>query len=436
MSNVSKDKSSFSNIKAIVGGSLANLLVWYDWYVYAAFSIYFSAAFFPNGSQTVQLLQTAGVFALGFLMRPIGGWFLGAFADRFGRRKSMLLSVFMMSFGSLLIAVAPTYESIGIYAPILLLSARLIQGLSIGGGTGITTAYLTEMAPPNRRGYYASFQYLTLVGGQIVALALLIVLQKFVLTDAQLHEWGWRIPFAIGAVLTLGMIYLQNQIKETKAYQDTAVKSPAKKKSIWPLLVQHPKAIMMVVGLTLGGTLAFYTAIVYMQKYLVNTGGISKEDATLISFIALLVFALVQPLFGAISDRVGRRPLLITFGVLGVLTTVPIMTIISQSTSNWVILGWLVLYLLILSLYSSVSVVMKAEIFPAEIRVVGAGLPHAVTVALFGGTAEYVALWLKNVGHEMWFYWYVTIGIFISLLMFVLMKETRTNNKIDGEPHG
>ncbi len=422
-------------IKAIISGSLANLLVWFDWYVYAAFAIYFSASFFPHGSQTVQLLQTAGVFALGFLMRPVGGWFLGAFADRFGRRKSMLLSVFLMSFGSLLIAIMPTYDSIGVYAPILLLFARLIQGLSIGGGTGITTAYLTEMSPPGKRGFYASFQYLTLVGGQILALGLLIVLQKFLLSDAQLHEWGWRIPFGIGAVLTLGMLYLQGNIQETKAYQAASVKTGAKK-SIWSQLVQHPRAMMMVVGLTLGGTLAFYTAIVYMQKYLVNTGGISKEDATVITFVALLVFALVQPLFGAISDRIGRRPLLVTFGVLGVCTTVPLMTAISNATSNWTVFGLLVVYLLILSLYSSISVVVKAEIFPAEVRVIGAGLPHAVTVAVFGGSAEYVALWLKSVGHEMWFYWYVTLGILISLLMFVFMKDTRTNNKIDGEPHG
>lgn len=423
-------------VKYIISGSLANLLVWYDWYIYAAFSIYFSAAFFPHGSQTVQLLQTAGVFALGFLMRPIGGRILGAFADRFGRRKSMLLSVYMMSIGSLLIAVAPPYDSIGVYAPIILLLARLIQGLSIGGGTGITTAYLTEMSPPNRRGFYASFQYVTLVGGQIIALGLLIILQKFILTDEQLHQWGWRIPFAIGTVLTLGMLYLQNYIKETQAYQAVSSRSGHVKQSVWAQLIRYPKAIMMVVGLTLGGTLAFYTAIVYMQKYLVNTGGLSKEDATMITFVALIVFALIQPLFGALSDRIGRKPLLLAFGILGVVTTVPLMTVISQSTSNWEIFFLLLLYLIVLSAYSSISVVVKAEIFPAEIRVIGVGLPHAITVALFGGSAEYIALWLKNAGHEMWFYWYVTLGIFISLVMFIKMKDTRTNNKIDGEPYG
>jgi len=430
------DSTEDQSIKAIVGGSLANLLVWFDWYVYAAFAIYFSPSFFPHGSQTVQLLQTAGIFALGFFMRPIGGMLLGSFGDRFGRRKSMLLSVFLMSFGSLIIAVTPTYETIGVYAPIILLLARLIQGLSIGGGTGITTAYLTEMSPPHRRGFYGSFQYQTLVGGQIVALGLLLLLQRFFLSDAQLYEWGWRIPFALGAVLTLGMIYLQRNLHETKAYQAANAKKKSSSPGVWRQLVQHPRAMLTVVGLTLGGTLGFYTAIVYMQKYLVNTGGISKQDATLITFMALLVFAGMQPLFGALSDRIGRRPLLIAFGILGVITTVPIMKALSTAGSNWEVFGLLVVYLVILSLYSSISVVVKAEIFPASIRVVGAGLPHAITVALFGGSAEYVALWLKNIGYEEWFYWYVTLGILISLVMFLTMKDTRTHNKMDGEPHG
>lgn len=347
----------------------------------------------------------------------------------------MLLSVSLMSFGSVMISLTPTYHVIGVFAPILLLVGRLIQGLSIGGGTGITTAYLAEMSPPHRRGFYASFQYATLVGGQILALGLLIILQKFVLSDKALHEWGWRIPFAIGGILTLGMFYLNENIHETKAYQAVNTKSPTKN-SVWSQLARHPKAILMVVGLTMGGTLAFYTAIIYMQKYLVNTVGISKEDATLITFLSLTVFALVQPLFGAISDRIGRRPLLIAFGVLGVCTTIPLMTAIGKATSNWEILGLLLVYLLILSAYSSISVVVKAEIFPAQIRVIGAGLPHAITVAVFGGSAEYIALWLKNIGHETWFYWYITISIFVSLLMFIFMKETRTNNKMKGEPHG
>ena len=426
---------SISPLQSIAGGSLTNLLIWYDWYIYAAFSIYFSAAFFPDGSQTVQLLKSAGIFALGFLMRPIGGRFLGAFADRFGRRKSMLFSVILMSAGSLLIAVVPGYDRIGIYAPILLLFARLLQGLSIGGGTGIMTAYLTEKSPPHRRGFFASFQYMTLVGGQIIALGLLVVLQKFVLTEQELYDWGWRIPFFIGAVLSLGMFYLQMHLQETNAFREVESLIPGKKRNIIAQLIRHPRAILFVVGLTMGGTLAFYTAIVYMQKYLVNTGGTTKEDATMITFAGLLIFALIQPLFGALSDRIGRRPLLLAFGILGLVTTVPIMNALSRSDSNWEIFGLLMIYLVILSAYSGISVVAKAEIFPAEVRVIGVGLPHAITVALFGGTAEYVALWLKNAGHEKMFFWYITLAIFISLLTFIFTRDSRTNNKIDGEPY-
>jgi MHS family alpha-ketoglutarate permease-like MFS transporter len=429
------NKPGLSYVRSIVSGALANLITWYDWYIYSAFAIYFSASFFPKGDQTVQLLQTAGVFALGFLMRPVGGWVLGSFADRYGRRKSMFLSVTLMSFGALLIAVTPTYETIGVYAPLLLLLARLIQGLSIGGGTGISTAYLSEMAPPHRRGYYASFQYATLAGGQLIALGLLILLQKFLLSDQELHQWGWRIPFAIGALLTLVVFYLDDTLHETKAYQAVSATQQAKKAK-WRQLMKHPKAILMVVGLTVGGTLAFYTSIIYMQKYLVNTAGISKEDSTLITFLCLLIFALIQPLFGALSDRIGRRPLLIAFGILGTILTIPVMTAIRNSTSNGEIFILLLAYLVVLSAYSSISVVVKAELFPAEVRVLGIGLPHALTVALFGGSAEYVALWLKNVGYEMWFYWYVTLAIFISLILFVSMKETRTHNQMSGEPHG
>ncbi len=421
--------------KAIIGGSIANLVTWYDWYVYSAFAIYFSASFFPKSSPTVQLLQTAGIFALGFLMRPVGGWLLGGFADRFGRRKSMLISVVMMSIGSLVIALTPTYSAIGMVAPLLLLLARLLQGLSIGGETGISTAYLCEMPPPEHRGLYSSLQYATLVGGQILALATLILLQRFLLSEQQLQEWGWRIPFVIGALLTLTTFYLHNHLHETKAYQAASARKTAGE-GTWKKMLHHPRAIFLVVGVTMGGTLAFYTYITYMQKYLVNTIGLSKADATLITFAALLVFALAQPLFGGLSDRVGRKPLLIAFGILGTLCTIPLISAINQAGSNWEIFGLLSLCLFILSGYTSISAVVKAELFPAEVRAIGIALPHAVTVAVFGGTAEYFALWLKDKGLEGWFFWYVTIAIFVSLILFVRMKDTRKHNKMDTEPYG
>lgn len=421
------EKISGSRLKSIIGGSIGNLVEWYDWYAYSAFSLYFSGSFFPESNKTAQLLNTAGIFAVGFLMRPIGGWLFGGIADQIGRKKAMTLSVLLMSFGSLLIALTPSYSSIGVLAPILLLLARLLQGLSVGGEYGVSATYLSEMATENRRGFYSSFQYVTLVGGLLIALGIQLVLQKLILTELQLQTWGWRIPFVIGAILALVALYLRSNLHETEAFERTKKKS----KGTILLLMQHPKAILLVVGMTLGGTLAFYTYTNYMQKFLVNTVGLTKDVSTLISFVSLLIFVVLQPFFGALSDRIGRKPLLIGFGILGTVFTVPILTALSQTHSAWISFFLLMSGLIIVSGYTSINAIVKAELFPAEVRALGVGLPYALTVALFGGTAEYIALWFKDAGHESYFYWYVTGCIFISLLVYFFMKDTKKTSRLN-----
>lgn len=425
-----QEKISAQRLKAIIGGSIGNLVEWYDWYAYSAFSLYFSGAFFPEQDATAQLLNTAGIFAVGFLMRPIGGWMFGGIADRVGRKQAMTLSVLLMSFGSLLIALTPSYSTIGVLAPILLLLARLLQGLSVGGEYGVSATYLSEMATENRRGFYSSFQYVTLVGGQLIALGIQLILQKLILTEEQLHSWGWRIPFVIGAILAVIALYLRRNLHETEAFEAQKQKKTDRKGTIKALL-QHPKAILTVVGLTLGGTLAFYTYTNYMQKFLVNTVGLSKDLSTLLSFISLLIFVILQPLFGALSDRIGRKPLLIGFGVLGTLFTVPLLTALSHTQSVWVSFFLLMAGLIIVSGYTSINAIVKAELFPAEVRALGVGLPYALTVAIFGGTAEYVALWFKNSGHEPYFYWYITGCIALSLFVYVFMKDTKKTSRIN-----
>ena len=421
-----------SRIKAIVGGSVGNLVEWYDWYTYAAFALYFSPAFFPNGNATIQLLNTSGIFALGFLMRPLGGWLFGRIADRFGRKRSMTLSVLLMSFGSLLIAVTPTYNTIGTWAPVVLLTARLLQGLSVGGEYGVSATYLSEMADKKNRGFYSSFQYVTLIGGQLIAIALLIFLQN-ILSDTDLESWGWRIPFIVGAILSIVAFYLRKSLEETKAFESgNATKT---KRGTIQELLKHPKAIMTVIGLTLGGTLAFYTYTTYMQKFLVNTVHLSKQDATLLSFSSLLIFALLQPAFGRLSDRIGRRPLLIGFGILGTLLTVPLLTALSTTSSKWLAFLLLIAALIIVSGYTSINAVVKAELFPAEVRALGVGLPYAITVALFGGTVEYIALWFKAAGHENYFYWYISGCIFISLLVYVFMREPSRTSELNKDAY-
>lgn len=431
----SSEKISRRTLKSIVGGSIGNLVEWYDWYAYSAFALYFSGAFFPTDNPTAQLLNTAGVFALGFLMRPLGGWMFGRIADKVGRKQSMTLSVLLMSLGSLLIALTPTYKTIGIVAPVLLLVARLLQGLSVGGEYGVSATYLSEMASKNRRGFYSSFQYVTLIGGQLIALAIQLVLQKLLLTEEQLHEWGWRIPFVIGAILSIVALYLRKNLHETKAFEAQKGKTQEKKGTISELL-RHPKALLTVVGLTLGGTLAFYTYTTYMQKFLVNTVHLSKGESTLISFVSLLFFAFLQPVFGALSDRIGRRPLLIGFGVMGTIFTVPLLTMLSHTTNLYGAFFLLMFALIIVSGYTSINAVVKAELFPAEIRALGVGLPYALTVAIFGGSAEYVALWLKDIGQESYFYWYITGCIFFSLLVYLFMKDTKDTSKLNEDAGG
>ena len=415
------EKLSQRRLRAILSGSVGNLVEWYDWYVFSSFSLYFSGSFFPSEDTTAQLLQAAGIFALGFLMRPIGGWMFGRIADKLGRKQAMTLSVLLMSLGSLLIALTPTYQTVGLVAPVLLLTARLLQGLSVGGEYGVSATYLAEMATRRRRGFYSSFLYMTLIGAQLLALGIQLVLLHF-LTEAELFDWGWRLPFVVGAVLSVVALYLRSSLDETDAFVAQQTRPDDQRGSL-KVLAQHPRAVLTVVGLTMGGTLAFYTFTTYMLKFLVNTAHMAKAAATNTCFLSLLVFAGLQPLFGSLSDRVGRRPLLIGFGVLGTVGTVPLLTALSHTTTPGAAFWLLVVAFVMVSGYSSINAVVKAELFPVEIRALGIGLPHALTVAVFGGTAEYLALWAKGAGREPYFYWYISGCIAVSLLLFLLMDD-------------
>jgi MHS family alpha-ketoglutarate permease-like MFS transporter len=419
-------RTTASRVKSIFSGSVGNMVEWYDWYVYAAFSLYFAQVFFPKDSLNAQLLNTAAIFAVGFLMRPIGGWLMGLYADRKGRKAALMASVLLMCFGSLVIALTPSYETIGIWAPVLLVVARLMQGLSVGGEYGTSATYLSEMATKERRGFFSSFQYVTLISGQLIALAVLIVLQQ-TLTEEQLLSWGWRVPFVIGALCAVVALWLRRGMEET----DSFTQKKETKESTMRTLLRHPKELLTVVGLTMGGTLAFYTYTTYMQKYLVNTVGFSKADSTAISAATLFLFMCLQPLVGALSDKIGRRPILIAFGVLGTVCTVPILTMLHTIETWWGAFFLIMAALIIVSGYTSINAVVKAELFPTEIRALGVGLPYALTVSIFGGTAELIALWFKQIGMETGYYWYVTACIACSLLVYVFMKDTQKHSRIE-----
>ena len=415
-------------IRSIIGGSTGNLVEWYDWYVYSAFTLYFAPVFFPEGDRTAQLLNAAAVFAVGFLMRPIGAWLMGIYADRKGRKAGLTLSISLMCGGSLLITLIPPYAVIGTWAPALLVFARMLQGLSLGGEYGASATYLSEMAGKARRGFFSSFQYVTLIAGQLIALAVLLVLQGLMSEEA-LEGWGWRIPFAIGGALALFVFRLRRRLAETESFTNArAANAPGS--GALALFRYHPRQALLVMALTAGGTLAFYAYSIYMQKFLVNTSGFSRQTATQITAAALLLFMLLQPMAGALSDRIGRKPLMVGFGALGLFLTWPIFTTLegvdNPFTAFLLVLGALV----IVTGYTSINAVVKAELFPAHIRALGVAFPYALANTIFGGTAEYVALWFKDQGMERGFYIYVAGMIGLSLIVYLRMRDTQRHSQI------
>jgi metabolite-proton symporter len=405
-------------ITAIVAASSGNLVEWFDFYIYSFFAIYFAPMFFPKGDTTTQLLNTAGIFAAGFLMRPLGGWLFGRVADKHGRRRSMLISVLLMCTGSLIIAVLPTHADIGTAAPILLLCARLLQGLSVGGEYGTSATYMSEVAHHRHRGFYASFQYVTLIGGQLLAVVILFAMQQ-ALTEDQLRQWGWRVPFVIGAVAALVALYLRRTLDETIAEDIRERKESGTLRE----LMKHKRAFFTVFGFTAGGSLVFYTFTTYMQKYLVNSGGLPPKSASAVMTGALFIFMLLQPLFGALSDLIGRRNSMIGFGVLTTICTVPLMHVLRETSYPLMSFIFVLMALAIASLYTSISGLIKAEMFPTEIRALGVGFSYALANALFGGTAEYIALWTKSIGYETAFFWYVTAMSALALTVALTMRD-------------
>jgi len=409
--------STAQRLRSIVSGSVGNLVEWYDWYAYTFLSLYFAPVFFPKGDPIAQQLDTAAIFAVGFLARPLGGWWLGRLSDKRGRKAGLVASILLMGAGSLMIALTPGAARIGLGAPLLLVFARLLQGLSVGGEFGASAAYLSEIASDRHRGFWASFQYVTLVGGQLAALGVLLILQA-TLSEAEIAAWGWRVPFAVSAVLAISGLWLRRAALESPVYEAT---DPQARGRVGGLF-QHPAALLTVIGLSAGITLGFYSFTTYMQKYLVNTGHWTKAAASGVVAVALVIYALAQPLFGALSDRIGRLAMLILCGACGLLFTIPLLRAIGGardfSGALWPMLGALGL----LSFGTSISGLIKSELFAAPARATGVALGHSVAVALFGGTAEYLALWATRNHHDNWYALYVSVGF--GLLLFIGLAQS------------
>lgn len=417
-----------SRLRAILGGSAGNLVEWYDWFAYAAFSIYFAKVFFPAGDQTAQFMKTAAVFAVGFLARPVGAWLMGLYADRAGRRAALTLAVGLMSLGSLVIAVTPGFDRIGAAAPAILLAARVLQGLSVGGEYGASATYMSEMAGKRRRGFWSSFQYVTLIMGQLIAALVLVILQA-TLDPAQLSAWGWRIPFLIGAGLAVIVFWIRAGLEESQSFTAAKARGAPHAKTL-AMFTEHPREALAIVGLTAAGSLAFYAYTTYMLKFLTNTTGFSKEVSGAINLATLVGFMLIQPLFGWLSDRIGRRRLLVFAFGGGALLAWPVFTLLARTTDP--VMAFLLIFaaLIVQSGYTSISAVVKAELFPAHVRALGVALPYALGNAIFGGTAEYVALWFKSVGMESGFYIYLAGMMAMGAVIALALRDSGRHSRI------
>lgn len=411
MSQTYSKEERTSRIKGIVGAASGNLVEWFDFYIYAVFAAYFTHALTaPDMEPTTKAIYVWGVFAASFFMRPIGSWLFGRIADRHGRKKSMVISICLMALSSFLFAALPTYDQVGMLAPFLLLMVRLLQGLSVGGEYGAVATYMSELGLKGQRGFFASFQYVTLSGGQLLASLLGVILLGF-MTEQQLNDGGWRIPFVIGGVAALLSLAARSRLEETLSNEDAEREESG---SLIALLRQHWKTFLLVVGYTSAGSLTFYVVTVYSKTYLTNIG----MDGKTVGFImttALFVFMIAQPFFGMLSDRIGRRASMLAFSLLSAIFIYPVMVtgMRSFADSPVIITLLLIFLMMLLSFYTSISGLVKAEMFPPHVRALGVGFSYAVGNALFGGSAPSVALLFKDAGIENTFFVYVIIMLII-----------------------
>ncbi|HTF46565.1 MAG TPA: MFS transporter [Pseudonocardia sp.] len=406
--------------RSVLATLVGNTLEWFDWQAYAIFSVFFAGQFFPKSHGVSALLGTLAIFAVGFFFRPLGGLLIAGYTDRAGRRGGLVLSVLLMAAGSLLIAISPTYAQVGVLAPVLLLIARILQGLSTGGEFAASASYLAEIAPPTRRGFVTSFFYVSNVLGTLLATLLGSVLIG-ALGAERMRDWGWRVPFIVGVLLALVALYLRARLVESTAF--TAQRTRPERPTLRAFR-DHPGAVARVVGFTVGGTVAYYTFAVYLPSYAQQAKGVPISAALWASVAAQLVLIAILPPLGLLFDRIGRRPLLIYFGLGFVLLSVPLFAL--MSASGWSLFAVMTIGLVLFAGYGAVAPVAMAELFPTSVRTAGIGLPYALTVAVFGGTAPYLVTALSQSGWGGVFPWYLAATCLVSLIVYLTARETRS----------
>ena len=414
----------------LVAVNIGNTLEWFDWNIYAIFAPFFAAQFFKTDNPVSALLSTLAIFAVGFLMRPIGGWLFGRIADEKGRRFSLTLAIALAALGSLVIAVAPNFDAIGVFASILLLLARLVQGLSHGGETGSAFTYLAEVAPEGRRGLWASSPWIGVGVGSMLATGLGAILTA-VLSDEDMASYGWRIPFAIGALLGLYAIYIRRTMTESSVYEANAASKTERETGIrWTLrqLAANRRGTLQIVGLTISGVVAFYTWFIFAPGYAVSVHGMNPTSALVAGLCGQAVFLLAIPLMGAASDRWGRRPVLLVFSVGFFIAAIPLE--FGLGSSPFSLFGTVALASILLAANCAPLGAVFAELVPTRLRATLIGIAYATSGAIFGGTAPYLNTWLSSIGLHVVFVVYIMVLCAVSTVVILTMPETR-NRRLD-----
>lgn len=410
-------------LRPILAATVGHAVEWFDWTIYSLFAVYFASQVFPKGNETAARLAVFAMFAAAFFLRPLGGWLMGRFADMAGRRGAMMLCVALMAGGSFVIGALPTFEQIGWASPVVLIVARIAQGIAAGGELSNTSAYLSEVAPPERRGRYTSFMYMGTGFALIVATGLGFWLAR-VLSAAQMAEFGWRIPFILGGVFALVGLFMRKDLKESELFEEHAAKKMEKVTNpLMTTLRRYPKSVLHVLGTTMLFAVVYYTFIGAINTEAVATYKANGQDVFMALTISMVLFIALQYPLGALSDRIGRKPMFLIFTGFFAVGMVPLSGIVSNSFPKL-----LALYCIGFAMFafaSSIIPAVMAELFPTEVRSTGIGAWYNITVAIFGGTAPYVITWLGSTGNAGKFYWVVSGVAAIAFLIVLTMPETK-----------
>lgn len=404
----------------LIAVNAGNTLEWYDWTIYTIFAPYFASQFFRSDDSVSALLATLAVFAVGFITRPLGGWLFGRYADRKGRKTALTLAMTIVAVGSLVIAVAPTYGSVGVLASILLLVARLVQGLAHGGEMGTAVTYLVERAPAGRRALWGSSSWVSVIIGTMLA-TLTGLAMTSLLSDAQLESWGWRVAFGLGGILGLYALWLRRQIQETARVD--AAPAPRTTRTLSQRLRPHLSGVAIVMGLSAGGSIMFYTWLIFAPTYAQVARGQDSGSALAAALLSQVVFLVALPLMGLLGDRIGRKPLIIVFGVGFIALSFPLNRMIDGSFGG--LFMAMTIALLLLACLFAVNGAVWAEVFPTAVRAAGVAAPLSLATAIFGGTAPYLNTWFASNDLQDVFIWYLMGVAGITLLTGLLAPETR-----------